>query len=117
MIAKRVAPSRVMLLTRNALGGTSPWSVPPDATFPVGFQLIDQNGLRAPISTWKKDLFLSVMGTDSSTTLVLTSAGAGSFAGLLLTVTGAEFSPAANRTGAVRTDMQMSEENLFIVSQ
>src|ERR1051325_6683083 len=65
MIAKRVAPSSVTLLTTNAPGGTSPWSVPPDATFPVGFQLIGQNGLRVPASIVKLDLFLSAI-TESS---------------------------------------------------
>src|SRR5437660_12631084 len=90
MMANRVPPSRVMVLTRNAPGGTSPWSVPPDATLPVGFQLIGQNGLRVPASILKDDLFLIAMGVDSSglilaTTLSASSAGLFLVAGAALT--------------------------------
>src|SRR5438874_4565665 len=115
MIAKRVAPSSVMVVTRNAPGGTSPWSVPPVATFPAGFQLIGQNGLRVPASMLKEDLFLVAMNSDSSFDLALVSTGAGASAGLFLSATGAGFGSAANRAGAARIEIQMSEKNLFIV--
>src|SRR6266852_6307991 len=104
MIAKRAAPSSVMVVTRNAPGGTSPWSVPPVATFPVGFQVIGQNGLRVPGSTWNEDLFLSVMGGGSSFDLFFSAIGAG-------------FSSAVSKAGAARIDIQMREKNLFIVFQ
>src|ERR1700737_843683 len=68
MIAKCVAPSTVMVVTMNAPGGTSPCAVPPLPleTFPVGFQLIGQNGLRVPASTLNEDLFFTVTATGSS---------------------------------------------------
>src|SRR5438477_10278960 len=87
MIAKRVVPSSVMVLTRNAPGGTSPWSVPPDATFPVGFQLIGQNGLRVPASMVKLDLCLSAI-TGSSAFFGAAGAGAASCVGFVLVVAG-----------------------------
>src|SRR5260370_9035686 len=102
MIAKRVPPSSVMVLTRNAPGGTSPWSVPPVATFAVGLQLVGQNGFRAPESRLNDDLFLGAMG-------------AGSSAGLFFSAIGAGFSSAASKAGDTRFDIQMSEKNLFIV--
>jgi hypothetical protein len=117
MIAKHVTPSSVMVVTRNAPGGTSPWSVPPVATFPVGFQVIGQNGLRVPGSTWNEDLFLSVMGGGSSVDLFLSSIGAGSSFDLFFSAIGAGFSSAASKAGAARIDIQMREKNLFIVFQ
>src|SRR5213082_2953445 len=102
MMAKRVAPSSVMVLTRNAPGGTSPWSVPPLATFPVGFQLIGQNGLRVPGSNWKEDLFFSAIGDVSSAGLFLSSVGAGSSVDLFFNATGAGFWAAASKADAAR---------------
>src|SRR5207249_12253589 len=96
MIAKRVAPSSVMVVTRDAPGGTSPWSVPPVATFPVGFQLIGQNGLRVPASMLKEDLLLSAMGGGSSVDLFLSSIGAGSYFDLFFSSFGAGFLTAAS---------------------
>src|SRR5260370_5607161 len=117
MIAKCVAPSSVMVVTRNAPGGTSPWSVPPVATFPVGFQVIGYNGLRVPGSTWNEDLFLSVMGGGSSVDLFLSSIGAGSSFDLFFSAIVAGFSSAASEAGAARIEIQMSEKNLVIVFQ
>src|SRR5260370_41495751 len=114
MIAKRVPPSSVMVLTRNAPGGTSPWSVPPVATFPVGFQLIGQNGFRAPASRLNDDLFVSAMGAGSSAGLFLSSMGAGSSAGLFFSAIGAGFSSAASKAGDTRIAIQMSEKKLLI---
>src|SRR5438309_11017954 len=99
MIAKRVAPSSVMVVTRNAPGGTSPWSVPPVATFPVGFQLIGQNGLRVPASMLKEDLFLSAMGGGSSVDLFLSSIGAVSSFALFFRALAPGFSSAACNAG------------------
>src|SRR5881275_2593556 len=115
MIAKRAAPSSVMVLTTKAPAGTSPWSVPPLATFPVGFQLIGQNGLRVPASMLKEDLFLSAMGGGSSVDLFLSSIGAGSSFDLFFSAIGAGFLSAASKAGAARIDIQMREKNLFIV--
>src|SRR5205085_2490467 len=115
MIAKWVAPSSVMVVTTNAPGGTSPWSVPPVATFPAGFQLIGQNGLLVPTSTLNEDLFLRTIEADSSAGLLLTSAGAACSAGLGATLAG--FSSAANANGAAKIDMQMNAKNLFIAFQ
>src|SRR6266404_7572858 len=118
MIAKRVAPSRVMLVRRNAPGGTSPWSFPlPPATFPVGFQLIGQNGLLVAGSMLKADLFLSTIGAGSSACLFLTSAGAACSAGLLGETAGAGFCSAAIKNDAARIDIELSAINFFIVFQ
>src|ERR1051325_641097 len=116
MMANFVPPSSVMVLTRKAPGGTSPWSVPPDATFPVGFQLIGQNGLRVEASILNADLFFKTMTAGSSAGLFLGSAGAACSV-LFWGALGAGFSPAANNAGAARIDRQMKERNLFIVFQ
>src|SRR5205085_10095005 len=127
MIANLALPSSVIVLTRNAPSGTSPWSVPPLATFPVGFQLIGQNGLRAEASRLKEDLFLRTIGTGSSVDLFL-SAGAASCAGLFFASSvgacggcfaragaAAVFSSAAVRNCAAKIDNEMSARNFFIV--
>src|SRR2546430_14262563 len=114
-MANLVAPSSVIVLTRKAPGGTSPWSVPPDATFPVGFQLIGQNGLRVPASTLNADLFLSAMGAASSADLFFSSTGAESSPGLLFSAADVGFASAASRAGAARIDIQIREKNFFIV--
>src|SRR3954467_13328889 len=106
-----------MVVTTNAPAGTSPWSVPPLATFPVGFQLIGQNGLRVPASMLNADLFLSAIGEASSGDLFFSSTGAESFPGVLFNAADAGFASAASRTGAVRIDIQIKEKNFFIVSQ
>src|SRR2546421_191698 len=121
MMANLVPPSSVMLLTRKAPGGTSPWSVPPDATFPVGFQLIGQNGLRVAASTLKEDLFLSAIGAASGAGLFLASTGAGAgdacSVGLLLSATGAAFCSAADSNAAAKIDMPRRVRTFFIVFQ
>src|SRR5260370_16945220 len=114
MIAKCVAPSSVMVVTRNAPGGTSPWSVPPVATFPVGFQVIGYNGLRVPGSTWNEDLFLSVMGGGSSVDLFLSSIGAGSSFDLFFSAVGPGFSSPASQARAATFHIPIIETNLFI---
>ncbi len=91
-------------MTRNAPGGTSPWSVPPDAIFPVGFQLIGQNGFRVTGSMLNEDLFLSAICAGSSAGLFLTAACAGLWS-------------AAGKTGAVRIEIKTREKNLFIAFQ
>src|SRR5205823_11170962 len=122
MIAKWVAPSRVIVLTTNAPGGTSPWSVPPDATFPVGFQLIGQNGLRVPASMVKLDLFLSAI-TGSSAFFGAAGAGAASWAGFVFVVAGAAGAgagaapSASNNAGAAKIDINNRDKNLFIAFQ
>src|ERR1700730_9373371 len=115
MIAKRVEPSTVMLLTRKAPGGTSPWSVPPDATLPVGFQPIGPHGLRIPTSTCKEDLFLSAIAAACPPSLFLGAAAAVCSAGFALGATGAGFSSAAIKIGVAKIDNETSARNLFIV--
>src|SRR2546426_8720791 len=120
MMAKRVAPSSVMVLTRNAPGGTSPWSVPPDATFPVGFQLSGQNGLRVPASIVKVDLFLSAITEESSGFFGAAGAEAASWAGFVFAGAGsagagAGAAPSAsNNAGAAKIDINNRDKNLFI---
>src|SRR5438270_13437824 len=106
-----------MVVTTNAPGGTSPSSVPPRATFPVGFQLRGQNGLRIPASMLKADLFLTAIGEASCADLFLGSTGADSFAGLLFSAAAAGFGSAARRARAARIEIQMRENFFFIVSQ
>src|SRR5256885_7452194 len=119
MMANFVAPSSVIVLTRNAPGGTSPWSVPPDATFPVGFQLIGQNGLRVPASIVKVDLVLSAIIADSSCFFGVAVAGATSSVALIFGAAGAVRAvPAAKRSaGAAKIDIKTRERNLFIAFQ
>src|SRR5256885_8655419 len=114
MMANFVAPSSVIVLTRNAPGGTSPWSVPPDATLPVGFQLIGQNGLRVPASMWNEDLFLTAMGAGSSVGLAFSSVVADWSSDFFVGAAGADFCSAANASDAVRMETEISEKNLFI---
>ena len=114
-MAKWVAPSSVILVTTNAPGGTSPWSVPPDATLPVGFQLIGQNGLRVPASMWNEDLFLTAMGAGSSFGLGFSSVVADWSSDFFVGVAGAGFCSAANASDAARMETEM--RNLFIVFQ
>src|SRR6266404_3262546 len=116
MMAKCVAPSRVMVLTRNAPGGTSPWSPPASlafATRAAGFQLIGQNGLLVAASTLKEDLFFTEIGVASSIGF-LTSAGGGCSSGLFLSAAGAAFSAAANRNDAAKIDMQIRVKDFII---
>src|ERR1700682_5189288 len=94
MMAKRAPGSTVMVVTRNALGGTSPpaWSAPPWATLAVGLNPIGQKGLRLPFSTLKADLFLSSMAGSSAANLVF-----GSTAG---------WSAARRKLNAAKIDME-----------
>src|SRR4030095_9752120 len=112
MMAKRVAPSSVMLVTRKAPGGTAPWSVPPEATFPVGFQLIGQNGLLVTGSTPNEDLFLTtIVDADSSAGLLVSSAtGGGDAFSAGLSFLGAArrgFFCRAHDSDATRSDIEM----------
>src|SRR5205085_8406577 len=94
-----------MVLTTKAPDGTSPWSVPPAATFPVGFQLIGQNGLRVPASIWKEDLFLSAMAVEaSSPCLGLASADAGRSVAFVPGAADAVFCPAASKLFATKIE-------------
>src|SRR5438477_3778445 len=63
IIAKCVPWPSVIELTENAFEGISgpACSTPEEATFPLGFQPIGQNGLRLPLSNVKDDLFLVSM--------------------------------------------------------
>src|SRR5205085_10787349 len=113
-----------IVVTTKAPAGTSPWSVPPLATFPAGFQLIGQNGLRTPPSTLNEDLFLRAIGDDCSADLFFKSTGAGSFSALLggavdagLAAGGAGLVSAASRAGDARIEIQMIARILFIVSR
>jgi hypothetical protein len=111
-----------MLVTRKAPGGTAPWSVPPEATFPVGFQLIGQNGLLVTGSTPNEDLFLTtIVDADSSAGLLVSSATGGGdafSAGLsFLGAPGRAFSSVANEGDATRIDIEMRAKNFFIAFQ
>src|SRR5215471_6182315 len=83
--------------------------------WPFGLKPIGQNGLRVAASRLKEDLFLTVMGADSSDGLFFASAGAVPSAGLVLGGTGADFSPAPRKIGAVSINTKMKAKILFIV--
>src|SRR4029453_4303485 len=107
---------------KESARGNAPWAVPPGATFPVGFQLIGQNGVLVTGSTPNEDLFLTtIVDADSSAGLLVSSATGGGdafSAGLLfLGARGRAFSSAANEGDATRIDIEMRAKNFFIAFQ
>src|SRR5436305_13986261 len=99
-----------MLVTRNALGGTSPSASPAPPMRDFGLKPIGQNRLRAAASTWKDDLFFNVMALASADGFELASAGAGVSLVFGLGAPGAAFCSAARAI-----NKQIGKRTLFIV--
>src|SRR5436305_6102792 len=104
-----------MLVTRNAVGGISPCASAAPPMFAFGLKPIGQNGLRAAASTWKDDLFFSVMTLASADGFKLGSAGAGVSRVFGFGAPGAAFCSAANNGTARAIDKQIGKSTVFIV--